>query len=57
MKKTFYIASIRDQLENVRALAVRLESEGMLSSFPWWEHQQHPNGAEQPAEQEAEFGA
>lgn len=41
MKATFYIASSRDRLEDVRALAAHLESLGMVCSFAWWMHFDH----------------
>lgn len=41
MKRTFYIASSRDRLEDVRRLASELEAGGMRSAFAWYDHFDH----------------
>lgn len=41
MRSTFYIASSRERLEDVRLVAVTLESIGMTNSFAWHDHFDH----------------
>jgi hypothetical protein len=39
--KTFYIASSRDGLSDVAAIAAHLEARGMVNAFAWPEHFNH----------------
>lgn len=41
MGKTFYIASSRDGLADVAAIAAHLEGRGMVNAFAWPEHFNH----------------
>lgn len=41
MIQSFYLASSRDQIDDVRDLAAWLTLRRMLCRFPWWDHFDH----------------
>jgi hypothetical protein len=43
---SFYIASSRDGIADVRALAARRCGRGMRCAFPWWSHFHHACSAD-----------